>query len=263
MRWALNLAVISALFIVSCDVQVKERFDRDSSEETTTTTTEAGIDAEDEDATTSTTSAGLVGDGVPIPEGAIDVVSRLSIAGRPVDMVGSMTWTQESPSADFELLFVSEIRLDLTLLRADEIEQLGSDPEEPSDPRVRWYAVSGLITHNLRNAECLPVAENEECEIVLVTDGRLQGVASREGDVLNMALSWPTLGRSELLSVPSISVRIRDDSGRSTVTEHELVREGLEATGLVDGDRTLIAVGGAGRTFRARGGQGQLVVDDS
>ena len=68
MRWALNLAVISLLFIVSCDVQVKERFDRDSSEETTTTTTGAGVDAEDQDATTSTTSAALVGGGVPIPK---------------------------------------------------------------------------------------------------------------------------------------------------------------------------------------------------
>ena len=192
-------------------------------------------------------------------------MSRLSIAGRPVDMVGSMAWTQESPSADFDLLFDSEIRLDLTLLRANEIDQLGRDPEEPPDPRVRWYAVSGLITHNLRNAECvpLPVAENEECEIVLVTDGRLQGVASREGDVLNMALSWRTLGRSEVLSVPSINVRIRDDSGRSTVTEHELVRAGLEAAGFVGGNRTLIMVGDAGRVLRARGGHGQLVIVDS
>ena len=88
-------------------------------------------------------------------------------------------------------------------------------------------------------------------------------MASREGDVLNMALSWRTLGRSEVLSVPSINVRIRDDSGRSTVTEHELVRAGLEAAGFVGGNRTLIMVGDAGRVLRARGGHGQLVIVDS
>jgi len=260
MRWVLGLVLV-ALLAASCEVQVRERFRSESGNSSTTTTDVLDAVNGAANTSTSTTIAGDVGRGVSIPEEAVESAVQLILSDRDVSMTATLEWSQASSTEAFEVTYASDVRLELRLLVNSELERLGIVTEEsPADPRVRWYVVSGTVRHSITNSECVPTGETESCEIAGLTDGDLTGLASREDDVVNLALRWQTRGLSGS-SVPSIGVEVRDAFGRVAVADHEFVKAALEATRFVGGRGTPVGIGAdAGRSLAARGGAGRLIV---
>jgi len=253
--------LLFALFGVACEVQVRDRFRSESDSSSTTTTDVVDVANGAAGAATSTTIRGDVGRGLAVPEEAVEGAAQLLLGDRDASMIATLEWSQASNTEAFDLTYASDIRLELVLLVNSELERLGVITDEsPADPRVRWYAVRGTVRHSITNSECVPTGETESCAIALLTDGDLVGLASREDDVVNIALRWQTRGLSGS-SVPSIGVELRDASGRTAVTDHQFVRAALEATRFVGGRGTAVGVGAdEGRTLTARGGAGRLII---
>jgi len=253
--------VLVALLGASCEVQVRERFRGDSDGLSTATTDVDEVDGGEVASATSTTIRGDIGRGVRIPEQALEAAADLILSDRDLSMVATLEWSQAASTDSFELTYASDIRLELKLLVVAELERMGVVTEDaPADPRVRWYAVTGTVRHSVPNSDCVPLGDSESCVIVSLTDGDLVGIASREDDVVNFALTWTERGLGGS-SVPSIGVEVRDSFGRAVVTDHEFVRTSLEAALFVGGRGTAVGVGSeAGRTLAARGGAGRLVV---
>lgn len=258
------VALAFAALAVGCDVQVKERFRTESTVPSDTTLVDDEADAEDGTAITSTTLVSSLR-GVPIPsEALVDVDEKVSVLGRQVDVVATLDWTQTWSEDLFELEFGAVVRLDLTLLRVNELERLGILAEgDAPDPSTRWYSVVGTVRHDVTDAMCTPGDQVEQCEIVFVTDGALTGLASRRDDVLTVALEWQTLGRNDTDAVPAVGIQYRDRRGANQAEERSVLAASLRRARFVGSPGTSVAVGrDNGRVVRTRDGSGVFEVRD-
>jgi hypothetical protein len=257
------MVMIAGLALMAaCDVQVRERFRTESTDFSETTFV---VEDDDRDPSVTATSVASGTRPVSVPADIAEVVTdRVSVLGRPVDMRATLAWMQEFSTDLFDLRYGSIVSLDLTLLRVNELERLGVLGDgEALDPDTRWYSVTGTVRHNLTGSEC--VAEDAEfsCELASVTDGAIDGLASRRDDVVTLSLFWKQLGRAGAVAVPAIGVRHFDDSDLSVVEEHQAMFASLEAARFVGGPNTEVAVGGeASRVVRSRNGTGVLEAVD-
>lgn len=256
--------LIVAVSATACDVQVKDRFRSDSSIGSETTIDLDDPTDDDGEVVSTTVPSGTLR-GVPVP---VDILAEadelVSVFGRQVDMVATLRWSEEWDGPEYDLDFGTVVRLELTLLRVNELERLGILGEgDTPDPMIRWYSISGTVRHDLVDANCSPGEDSEDCEIAFVTDGAINGLASRRDDVVNLGLVWQTHGRDADPAVPSIAVRVRDSGGFETTDEVRVIERSLEAARFVGGRGTAVHVGrDAGRIVRSLSGAGRLEVVD-
>lgn len=238
---AVAVALAVVLVAASCDLQVKDRFRSDDTAPTQTTAIED--EASGDPGTTTTTEVGVVR-GEPIPADVAALVDdRVSVLGRPVDVVATLRWSQVWTEDLFELEVGAVVRLELILLRVNELERLGLLEEgETPDPTLRWYAVAGTVRHEVAEDGCAPGDRVEACEITFLTDGTVTGIANRRNDVLNVALVWQTVGREGEEAIPSVGVEYRTARGQTVVDERNVLRASLERAGVVGGSGTVVVV---------------------
>ncbi len=264
----MRLSVVAVAFVVlagGCAVDVKDRFRSEPTVSVATTEAPDETTEVDGEETTTETTLAISLRAVPVPAQAVlDAPERISVLGRPVDMVATLAWEQTWVEDRFELAFEADARLELTLLRVNELVRLGIiEEDDPVDPLVRWYSVVGTVRHDLVDSSCVAGVATADCEITFVTDGAVNGLASRSEDIVNIALRWDTLGRGDAEAVPAIGIQYRGVNGFIVSEERNVLRVSLERTRFINGPGTVVGVGPEGSvSLRAGDATGRLEVVD-